>query len=105
MDTENEQLALLAKAIRKVKSKPAPAISAVDPIARVLVDVSLPHLDRYFDYLVPERFGNVEVGTIVRVPLNGRRVDAWVVDLIGSRTDDQSYELKEILDVASSFVK
>ena len=68
-------------------------------VVRVVPDIS--GIDKTFDYLVPERFGNVEVGTIVRVPLNGRRVDAWVVDLIGSRTDDQSYELKEILDVAS----
>ena len=27
---------------------------ALDPVARVAVDVSLPHLDRPFDYLVPE---------------------------------------------------
>jgi primosomal protein N' (replication factor Y) (superfamily II helicase) len=33
-----------------------------------------------FDYLVPERFRDqVRVGTLVRVPLHGRRVAGWVV--------------------------
>src|SRR4051812_50044480 len=33
-----------------------------------------------FDYLVPERFRDqVRVGTVVRVPLHGRRVAGWVV--------------------------
>ncbi len=68
-------------------------------VVRVVPDIS--GIDKTFDYLVPEHFGNVEVGTIVRVTLNGRRVDAWVVDLVGSRADVTSYELKEILAVAS----
>lgn len=81
MDTENEQLALVAKAIRKVKSKPAPAISAVDPIARVLVDVSLPHLDRYFDYLVPESMSaSAQPGVRVRVRFAGALHDGWIVE-------------------------
>jgi primosomal protein N' (replication factor Y) (superfamily II helicase) len=49
-------------------------------IARVLPD--LPAVDRTFDYLVPEPFGDqVRVGTIVRVELHGRRVRGWVVEL------------------------
>jgi len=44
----------------------------------VLPDV--PALDRAFDYSVPEDLGGtVGVGTIVRVPLHGRRVRGWVV--------------------------
>ena len=35
-------------------SRAAPAAAASLPVARVAVDVSLPHLDRPFDYLVPE---------------------------------------------------
>jgi primosomal protein N' (replication factor Y) len=48
-------------------------------VCRVVPD--LPAVDRVFDYLVPEEHaGDVRVGTIVRVPLHGRRVRGWVVD-------------------------
>lgn len=47
-------------------------------VCRVRPDV--PALDRTFDYLVPEAMAAaVTVGTIVRVPLAGRRVRGWVV--------------------------
>jgi primosomal protein N' (replication factor Y) len=47
-------------------------------VCRVVVDVAA--LERPFDYLVPEELaGVVAVGVIVRVPLHGRRVRAWVV--------------------------
>jgi primosomal protein N' (replication factor Y) len=46
-------------------------------VVRVLPDV--PAIDREFDYLVPEPLGPLAVGTIVRVPLHGRRVRGWVV--------------------------
>ncbi len=53
---------------------------STDRVARVLPDV--PALDRVLDYLVPEDLGtDLEVGTIVRVPLHGRRVRGWVVAL------------------------
>src|SRR5262245_47075937 len=49
-------------------------------IVRVLPDI--PAVDKTFDYLVPEHLGDqVRVGTIVRVPLHGRRVRGWVGDL------------------------
>jgi len=48
------------------------------PIARVVVDVSA--LDRALDYVVPPHLDpRIEVGTLVRVPLHGRRVRGWVV--------------------------
>jgi primosomal protein N' (replication factor Y) len=41
----------------------------------------VPALDKTFDYVVPEALaGAVTVGTIVRIPLAGRRVRGWVVD-------------------------
>jgi primosomal protein N' (replication factor Y) len=44
------------------------------------VQPDLPAVARAFDYLVPEDVaGIVRVGTIVRVPLHGRRVRGWVV--------------------------
>jgi primosomal protein N' (replication factor Y) len=44
----------------------------------VLPDV--PALDRELDYLVPDQLvGELRVGTVVRVPLQGRRVRGWVL--------------------------
>jgi primosomal protein N' (replication factor Y) len=46
----------------------------------VRVRQDLPAVDRAFDYLVPTAdSARVGVGTIVRVPLHGRRVRGWVV--------------------------
>jgi primosomal protein N' (replication factor Y) len=42
----------------------------------------VPALDRVLDYTVPEAMASaVGVGTIVRVPLQGRRVRGWVVEV------------------------
>ena len=47
-------------------------------IARVRPDLTA--VAREFDYEVPDAFGDlVRVGTVVRVPLHGRRVRGWVV--------------------------
>ncbi|MEM9654142.1 MAG: hypothetical protein AAGA65_18755 [Actinomycetota bacterium] len=47
-------------------------------VVRVLPDVS--GLDKEFDYLVPARFADqVELGSLVRVELHGRRVAGWVI--------------------------
>ena len=49
-------------------------------VARVLVDE--PAIDKRFDYLVPDAFGDqVRVGDRVRVALAGRRVGGWIVAL------------------------
>ncbi|MSO78767.1 MAG: hypothetical protein EXQ79_04090 [Acidimicrobiia bacterium] len=49
-------------------------------VCRVLPDV--PAIDRAFDYLVPaEMRDDVHIGTIVRVPLHGRRVRGWALGL------------------------
>ncbi len=50
------------------------------PVARVVPDVT--GLDKHFDYLVPDDLRDViRVGSMVRVPLHGRRVGGWVVDI------------------------
>lgn len=51
------------------------------PVARVCVDLPLPHLDRPFDYLVPA--GDQEAaqpGTRVRVRFAGQLVDGWLLE-------------------------
>ncbi len=50
-------------------------------MARVCVDVPLPHLDRPFDYLVPAELGeDAQPGTRVRVRFAGQLVDGWLLD-------------------------
>lgn len=44
-----------------------------------MIDSPLPHLDRVFDYAVPEGAADVAVGSRVRVRFAGRLVDAFVV--------------------------
>ncbi|MGV8849850.1 MAG: hypothetical protein ACOH16_09895 [Propionibacteriaceae bacterium] len=51
------------------------------PVARVYVDVGLPHLDRLFDYEVPEALDGTAVpGSRVRVRFSGRLVDGFVAE-------------------------
>jgi len=55
-------------------------------IARVVPDVT--GLDKEFDYLIPDDLGAaVEVGTIVRVELHGRRIGGWVASISEVTTD------------------
>ncbi len=64
---------------RRPRAPRAPAPTA--PVARVMVDVPLPHLDRPFDYLVPDDLADVvEAGSRVRVRFSGRLVDAYVLE-------------------------
>jgi primosomal protein N' (replication factor Y) len=53
------------------------------PVARVAVDVSLPHLDRPFDYLVPEQFARDAVpGCRVRVRFAGRLTGGYLLQRV-----------------------
>jgi primosomal protein N' (replication factor Y) len=55
------------------------------PVARVAVDVALPHLDRLFDYLVPETLApQVVAGSRVRVRFAGKLVGGFVVERLAS---------------------
>ena len=55
--------------------------AALDPVARLMVDVPLAHLDRPFDYLVPEALSaDIVPGSRVRVRFSGRLVDAYVLE-------------------------
>lgn len=68
-------------------------------VARVLPNVT--GLDKHFDYLVPDRFAPVvTIGTIVRVPLHGRRVGGWVTALDEPQVGPAA--LKEITGVTGA---
>ena len=57
------------------------AAAASMPVARVAVDVPLPHLDRPFDYLVPDSLSAAAVaGCRVRVRFAGRLTGGFLLD-------------------------
>jgi len=57
-------------------------------VARVLPDV--PAIDKTFDYAIPDALADqMRVGTIVRIPLHGRRVRGWVVELPNAPATDR----------------
>jgi primosomal protein N' (replication factor Y) len=65
--------------------KRAPVVAAELPIARVVVDVSLAHLDRPFDYQVPESLAQQAIpGVRVRVRFAGQLVDGFVTERVAS---------------------
>ncbi len=79
--TKGEEVALVRARLRNGAPSGPPAIAARDPVARVLVDVSLPHLDRPFDYLVPESMSDRAMpGCRVRVRFAGRKIDGFILE-------------------------
>ena len=64
-----------------VKGPKDQAVSERLPVARVAVDISLAHLDRPFDYLVPARLDQAAVpGCRVRVRFAGQLVDGYLLE-------------------------
>jgi primosomal protein N' (replication factor Y) len=64
-------------AARKGQQQPA----AKDPIARIVVDVPLAHLDRTFDYQVPDKLDEAAVpGCRVRIRFAGQLVDGFLIE-------------------------
>ena len=91
---EPGQLALLpalararARSARRTgDAAPVPVEDAPElPVARVLVDVPLAHLDRPFDYRVPATMHEqVAPGTRVKVRFAGQDVDGFVVERVAT---------------------
>ncbi|WP_084956721.1 primosomal protein N' [Thermoactinospora rubra] len=80
-------LEAVGAAAKPAKGAPVPAPSR--PVARVAVDTPLPHLDRPFDYLVPESLHEAaQPGVRVRVRFAGKLVDGFLLD----RADDTGHE-------------
>ena len=80
-----------ARANRSKKSKdPKTLKPAADrPVARIAVDLPLAHLDRPFDYLVPERLAALaRPGVRVRVRFAGQLTDGYILE----RTDSSEHQ-------------
>ena len=74
---------------RKKTAKPAKTAAAALPVARVAVDIPLPHLDRAFDYLVEESQSELaQPGCRVRVRFAGQLVDGYVLERV-ERTEHE----------------
>ncbi len=68
-------------AAARARQRPAQVAAAALPVARVAVDVPLAHLDRPFDYLIPERLAPAAVpGCRVRVRFAGRLTGGYLLE-------------------------
>ena len=91
-DTSGEQLALagLPEAAPPVQPRTLPrkalgseGRAARDPVAKVLLEAYVPHLDRVFDYRVTAALDDqAVVGAKVSVVFAGRKMSGWVVDRV-----------------------
>ena len=93
-DEPGEQALLpgLVRAQVRPTRAPKPAaepVAEVDPVARVLVDVPLAHLDRTFDYAVPASMAaDARPGVRVKVRFAGRDVDGFVLERCSATDHD-----------------
>ncbi|MGA8848184.1 MAG: primosomal protein N' [Nocardioides sp.] len=69
----------------RVRKAAGASITADLPVARVLVDVALAHLDRTFDYAVPETMADdARAGVRVKVRFAGQDVDGFITERLAS---------------------
>lgn len=74
-----------------------PPRSQAAQIARVLVDVDLPHMDRPLDYVIPDKLvDEAEVGRAVRVRFSGTRVDGWIVERTHRDVLDDAAQIESV---------
>ena len=83
------------------RPKPPVEVASTLPVARVLVDVPLAHLDRPFDYAVPAPMADeVRPGVRVKVRFAGQDVDGFVVER--SETTDHTGALVPLRRLVSA---
>jgi primosomal protein N' (replication factor Y) len=71
------------------------------PVVKVAVDIPLAHLDRPFDYLVPQRLAaDVVPGCRVRIRFSGKLVDGYVLERVA--TSDHQGRLSYLDRVVSA---
>ena len=85
---DGEQLTLAgldapARPVRRARAGTGVEPAAERPVARVCIDLPPAHLDRPFEYLVPESMSAAaQPGTRVRVRFSGQDVDAYVTERV-----------------------
>lgn len=84
---------------RSGRGDPVGSGSLTVPAARVVPNIPSFAVDAGFWYSIPEHLrSDLRVGSIVRVPLSGRRVRGWVVE-VGERPQAK---LKDVLGISGS---
>ncbi|MEE2523358.1 primosomal protein N' [Pseudarthrobacter sp. J75] len=77
------------------------ALAAVNPVARVLVESGVPHLDRPFDYSVPASLDDTAVpGVRVKVTFNGQELSGYLLER--QTTSDAGHTLVPLRKVVSA---
>ena len=87
---------------KRVRTPARPAVLADElPVARVAVDTGLAHLDRPFDYAVPQAMDEAaQPGVRVRVRFAGRLVDGWLLER--ADTSEHTGTLAQLVSVVSA---
>lgn len=82
---------------RSSSTESVPRAAVTELVVRVRPDQ--PAIDRLFDYTVPASLcDQIRVGTMVRIPLHGRRVGGWIVEV--DVDPDPSLTLQSIAGVS-----
>ncbi|MCG2624657.1 primosomal protein N' [Arthrobacter sp. I2-34] len=76
---DNVQLSLLQGFGQPARPQGTSPAAAVDPVAQVLIESPLPHLDREFDYLVPEELSAAAVpGARIKARFGGQELAGYI---------------------------
>lgn len=98
---EPQQLSLLQGFPVSAAEAPGPALAAQLPVARVLIESSLPHLDRPFDYSVPATLDTQALpGVRVKVKFNGQELPGYLLERTAA--SDAGHPLVPLHKVLSS---
>jgi primosomal protein N' (replication factor Y) len=85
------QLSLLQGFPPAAKAAGGPPLAATLPVARVLIESPLPHLDRPFDYSVPAELDeDAQPGVRVRVKFSGQELGGYILERIQESGAGQS---------------
>ncbi|MDQ1595162.1 MAG: hypothetical protein QOH40_1718 [Arthrobacter pascens] len=100
MTNEPQQLSLLQGFPASPRTAAGPPLAASLPVARVLIESSLPHLDRPFDYSVPaEMADTAQAGVRVKVKFSGQELSGYVLERTAE--SDAGHELVPLHKVVS----
>src|SRR5689334_21810104 len=78
-----------------------PPLAASNPVPRILIESSLPHLDRPFDYSVPAELEKTALaGVRVKVRFSGQELSGYVLERMES--SEAGHALTPLLKVVSA---
>ncbi|NCA26338.1 MAG: hypothetical protein EBV37_05595, partial [Actinobacteria bacterium] len=82
------------------KTRKSVSLATTDPVASVLVDAPVSHLEALYDYLVPEELSNnAVIGTKVLIEFGNSKTEGLIVARINKSLTTQ--KLKPILALSS----